>query len=320
MKNRLGKISKEKDGFKVHFERELNHSIQKVWDAITDPEQLKYWFTDIEMDFRPGGKITFIFRDKANTKSYGEIVSIEPPKRFVWTWEGELAVWELFETGKNKCTLVFTYSKLPDGYAINAPAGFHSLLDLLEKTLGGSKEIYPFGAEENDPEQIKMKVLYAASVYNDYPDIVKAPPVVVEKIYNASVKKVWRAITDKEQMKQWYFDLDDFVAEEGFEFQFPGQGHKGAQYMHLCKITEVIPFKKLQYSWEYKGHPGYSIVMFELFEQGDKVKVRLTHHGLDTFPQDNSDFAIGSFTEGWNSLIGTHLKDFVENKKSLSSV
>jgi hypothetical protein len=30
---------------------------------------------------------------------------------------------------------------------------------------------------------------------------------VIERSYNAPRKKVWRAITNKEDMKQWYFDL-----------------------------------------------------------------------------------------------------------------
>ncbi len=69
---------------------------------------------------------------------------------------------------------------------------------------------------------------------------------VTERIYNATVDKVWKAITDKDQMKQWYFDLAEFWPEAGFEFQFYGQGKEGEQYLHLCKITEVIKEKKLQ--------------------------------------------------------------------------
>lgn len=313
MKNALGKISKEKDGFQVRFERELNFPVPKVWNAITDPAQLKYWFTDIEMDFRPGGKITFHFRDEASSKSYGEIVSIEAPHKFVWTWEGELAVWELTELGKNKCKLVFTYSKLSGDYAINAPAGFHSLLDRLLSRLEGSNEMHKFGTEENDPEQIRAKVRYAASVYSDYPNVLKSKPVVVEQVYNASIEKVWKAISDKEQMKQWYFDLDKFVPEVGFTFSFYGQGHKGEQYLHICTITEVIPLRKLQYSWEYEGHPGYSLVTFELSQEGNSTRVRLTHHGLETFP-DHPDFAVSSFNQGWTELIQKHLKEFAEKQ------
>jgi len=135
--------------------------------------------------------------------------------------------------------------------------------------------------------------------------------VVVERVLNHPVEKVWKAITNKTQLKQWYFDLDDFKPEVGFRFSFPGQGHKGAQYTHLCTITEVVPLQKLQYSWQYEGHPGYSVVTFELTEIGNKTKLKLTHQGLETFPQDNADFAWKSFNGGWTEIIGKMLPEFL---------
>lgn len=315
MKAPLGKLAKEKDGYQVVFERVFNHPIEKVWNAITNPEELKFWFTDIKLDFRPGGAITFQFRDEEKTASYGEIVAIEPPNRFAWTWEGELAVWELAALDEHTTRLVFTYSKLTADYAVNAPAGFHDLLDLLEERLDGSEKMYPFGVADTAGEHHKAQVHYAEAAYAAYPELLKHQPVVVEKVLDKPVEQVWRAIADKAQLKQWYFDLDDFKPEVGFHFTFPGQGHKGAQYIHRCTVTEVIPQKKLQYSWQYEGHPGYSLVTFELAEMGNKTKLKLTHHGLETFPQENADFAWKSFTGGWNEIIGKMLPDFLNNIK-----
>src|SRR4051812_43203769 len=124
---------------------------------------------------------------------------------------------------------------------------------------------------------------------------MKATPIVLERTYNAPIKKVWKAITEKEKMKKWYFDLDEFKPQVGFEFSFAGQGHKGQKYIHLCKITEVITEKKLVYSWRYKDYEGNSLVTFELFEEGkEKTRVRLTHEGVETFPA-GEDFARTSF-------------------------
>src|SRR5690606_37503881 len=168
----LGKLAKEKDGYQVVCERVFNHPIEKVWNAITNPEELKFWFTDIKLDFRPGGAITFQFRDEEKTASYGEIVAIEPPNRFAWTWEGELAVWELAALYEHTTRLVFTYSKLTADYAVNAHAGFHDLLDLLEERLDGSEKMSPFGAEDYGPEQFKTPVRYAEAVYNSHPELI----------------------------------------------------------------------------------------------------------------------------------------------------
>lgn len=141
---------------------------------------------------------------------------------------------------------------------------------------------------------------------------MKNEPFVIERTYSAPVEKVWQAITDKEQMKEWYFTLDYFKPEVGFEFMFPGQGAKGEKYIHLCRITEVDPGKKLTYSWRYENMPGNSFVTFELFSEGDTTRLRLTHAGLETFVTDNPDFAKESFAKGWTELIGNLLKAYVE--------
>ena len=101
-------------------------------------------------------------------------------------------------------------------------------------------------------------------------------PFVIERSYNAPVEKVWDAITDKSQMKQWYFDLDDFKPEVGFEFRFDG-GSDDKIYHHICKIVEVVPNKKLKYSWKYEGFEGMSYVTFELFEEGVFFQKLLYH-------------------------------------------
>src|SRR5690606_2411075 len=113
-----GKVVKLEYGFQVKFVRKLPQHIENVWDAITKEEIMKYWFTDIEMDFRPGGKMTFRFRDAEKTATYGEIVRIEAPHLFEYTWEGELATWELMAIDVNSCTLKLTYSKLAEEYAV----------------------------------------------------------------------------------------------------------------------------------------------------------------------------------------------------------
>jgi uncharacterized protein YndB with AHSA1/START domain len=141
---------------------------------------------------------------------------------------------------------------------------------------------------------------------------MKNEPFIIERIYNAPIKKVWEAISQKEKMKQWYFNLAEFKTEVGFEFQFSGGPDEGNQYLHLCKVTEVIPGKKLAYSWRYDGYPGNSFVTFELFEEGDKTKLKLTHAGLESFDANNPDFDKKNFEQGWTQIVGISLKEFLQ--------
>jgi uncharacterized protein YndB with AHSA1/START domain len=113
-------------------------------------------------------------------------------------------------------------------------------------------------------------------------------------------------------MKKWYFDIDSFKPEQGAAFRFYGQGKEGEKYLHLCKITALVPHQKLAYSWTYDNYKGTSLVTFELFTEGDKTRMKLTHAGLETFPAENPDFAKESFAAGWTHIIGKSLKEYVE--------
>jgi uncharacterized protein YndB with AHSA1/START domain len=136
-------------------------------------------------------------------------------------------------------------------------------------------------------------------------------PIIKEVTINAPVSKVWKAITDRDEMKQWYFDLATFKAEPGFEFRFMG-GDECTQYLHLCKVMEVIPNKKLSYSWRYEGIEGESLVTIELFEEGQQTRVRLMHEGVESFKTDDLNFKRESFVAGWDHIIGISLKEFAE--------
>lgn len=139
---------------------------------------------------------------------------------------------------------------------------------------------------------------------------METEPIVKEITVNAPAGKVWQALTDKDMMKEWYFEIDSFKAEPGFEFRFYG-GDENKQYLHLCKVVEVVTNKKLVYTWRYENDPGTSLVTFELFEEQGRTRVRLTHTGVETFTTDPA-FARKNFVEGWNHIIGTSLKAFVE--------
>jgi uncharacterized protein YndB with AHSA1/START domain len=140
---------------------------------------------------------------------------------------------------------------------------------------------------------------------------MKDQPIVIDRTLNAPAERVWKAITDKGQMKLWYFDIAEFKPEAGSEFRFMA-GSEKKKYLHICKITELVVGKKLTYSWRYDGYEGMSYVTFELVGEGNQTRVRLTHKGIETFPQNDRDFARASFVEGWTHIVGTSLKGYVE--------
>src|SRR5215813_2883780 len=140
-----------------------------------------------------------------------------------------------------------------------------------------------------------------------------AEAVIIERAFDAPVARVWKALTNDDQMREWYFDLKEFKPEVGFEFEFVVE-HEGHSYHHLCRVTEVVPEKKIAYTWRYKGEPGDSLVTIELSPDGEKTCLKRTHSGIDTFPKTPT-YARKNFEAGWTAIIGTELKQFVERKR-----
>jgi uncharacterized protein YndB with AHSA1/START domain len=141
----------------------------------------------------------------------------------------------------------------------------------------------------------------------------QADAVIVERTFTAPVARVWKELTDVDQMREWYFDLKEFKAQIGFEFEFIVD-HEGNSYHHLCRVTEVVPEKRIAYTWRYKGEPGNSLVTIELSPEGEKTRLKLTHTGIETFPKTPA-YARKNFEQGWTSIIGIELKQFVEYAK-----
>ena len=141
-----------------------------------------------------------------------------------------------------------------------------------------------------------------------------AGPVVKEVILDAPVSKVWKALTDKDELKQWCFDVNAFKPEEGFEFQFYGE-KDGQRFLHLCRVVEVHPQKKMKWLWSYKDVPGDTFVTFELSALSNQTKLKLMHEGLEKLPQDEN-YSKANFIEGWNMILGKLLPDFLSGKKT----
>jgi uncharacterized protein YndB with AHSA1/START domain len=135
--------------------------------------------------------------------------------------------------------------------------------------------------------------------------------VTVQLITPVSADLVWKALVDREEIKHWFFPLEDFQLSEGFQFSFEGQS-EDRNYMHHCIITEVLPGKKLSYSWAYEGYEGKSQVSFHLQPEGIGSILELVHEGLENFSPPNPDFDPANFRKGWEHIINISLKDHLE--------
>jgi uncharacterized protein YndB with AHSA1/START domain len=285
-------------GHEFVITREFDAPRELVFKAWTDPKHLAHWwgptgFTNpvCQWDARPGGKIYDVMRapDGTDYPMGGEFREIVPPERLV------LMCGALDDKGKFLFeflhTATFTERNDKTTLTLNSR--------VLKTTAEANKYI---GGFETGMTLSLVRLANLAQTRE---------PLVVERTINAPAARVWQAITTREEMGRWFFELDEFKAKAGFEFSFAVM-HEGFNYDHRCKVVEAIPNKKLAFTWRYASQAGDSLVTIELFAEGNQTRVKLAHTGLETFPAIPA-FARVNFMGGWTCIIGSALGDYVEN-------
>ena len=140
--------------------------------------------------------------------------------------------------------------------------------------------------------------------------------MIVEVVLNASAEQVWKAITEVDQMKLWYFEnIPAFEAHVGFETTFEMISDERI-YTATWKVLEVIDYSKIRYSWtydEYKDGLEQRIGFF-LKKEG-KTLLTVINEGLETFPQDVPEFTRRSCIGGWEYFLLDRLKKYLESEE-----
>ncbi|MET6989881.1 SRPBCC family protein [Sediminicola arcticus] len=138
-------------------------------------------------------------------------------------------------------------------------------------------------------------------------------PIIVEQEYPVPVKVLWKAITNLEHKKGWFFEnIPAFEPEVGFHTSFAVQLEERT-FNHLWRIEKAIPFKKITYHWSYLECKGEAFVTFELLDEGEKRSLRLTNIVIEAFPDDIPEFTRESTENGWDYFIKQSLKKYLEN-------
>ncbi|MEP2059122.1 MAG: SRPBCC domain-containing protein [Maribacter litoralis] len=139
-------------------------------------------------------------------------------------------------------------------------------------------------------------------------------PIIVTQLFNASMEQVWEALTDVNQMQQWYFDaIPDFKPELAFTTNFLVT-NEGRNFTHNWLITEVEFPTKISYQWTFDEYPGESISTFELTKKGNQTLLTVTSKIIKDFPTDIPEFKRESGVSGWEYLIKESLVKFLATK------
>lgn len=112
---------------------------------------------------------------------------------------------------------------------------------------------------------------------------------------------VWEYLTDPELMRLWLMP-NNFLPILGHDFQFTTKPMPALELdgVFHCKVLEIIPFKKLSYSWKGGSGNGQmsldSLVVWTLLEKDNGTEVQLVHSGFKEI--ENLDIFTG-MNAGW---------------------
>jgi uncharacterized protein YndB with AHSA1/START domain len=149
--------------WQLRFTRRLDHPVEKVWRAITEPEHLAAWFPDtiIVAEWSVGAPLRFETSHESIGDFDGEVLAVDPPHSLEFRWGTDTIRLEVAPDGDGSTlTLIDTIDEL--GKAARDGAGWHTCLDVLEHHLDGRDpdwssserwgEIHPGYVEAFGPE------------------------------------------------------------------------------------------------------------------------------------------------------------------------
>ena len=136
-------------------------------------------------------------------------------------------------------------------------------------------------------------------------------PIEKKVTVNASVNRVWEAITNPKEIEKWMLMTTDFSAEAGKKFTFHADPTENWDGIFNCKVQEVVKNKKLVYTWNAAFLNVDTLVTIELKEIGNKTELTLTHSGWEKLAA-NQEQTKNSHVEGWDIRFVQKLKELIE--------
>jgi uncharacterized protein YndB with AHSA1/START domain len=156
----------------VRFVRTYPHPVQRVWAALTEPEQLVRWFPSaVELEPRAGGSVRFS-GDPYTEGSTGVVLLWDPPHRLAFTWGPDELHLILEDAGEGRCRFVLVNVLADRTTAARNAGGWHVCLTELAKVLDGVPSRGPH-SEDTEP----WEPVYRAHVRAGLPSGAPVPDI-----------------------------------------------------------------------------------------------------------------------------------------------
>ncbi|MES2176625.1 MAG: SRPBCC family protein [Gemmatimonadota bacterium] len=131
-------VLKEGEKWTLMLVRELRHSPDKVWQALTDPAQLREWAPfDADERLDQSGKKVKLTTVGAPTPLVSEITikRADAPNTLEYNWGGQDLRWQLEAAGAG--TRLTLWHNINRNFISMGAAGWHICFDVLDRHLAG---------------------------------------------------------------------------------------------------------------------------------------------------------------------------------------
>ena len=166
---RDGTLERRGDRQLIRFERRLHHPVERVWRALTEPDEIAAWLALAELELTEGGRVVLTWQntdpDGNTAVAEGTVSALDPPRLLELDTDihGRLR-WELERDGDGTALSFTADAQLPEDWELEVLAGWHIHLDHLEHVLDGGTIDWPNWSREHMPEWERIRAGYEASV------------------------------------------------------------------------------------------------------------------------------------------------------------
>jgi uncharacterized protein YndB with AHSA1/START domain len=132
------RVQKDGEKWTLVLVRELRHSPDKVWRALTDPAQLREWAPfDADADMGTPGRAVKLTTVGAPTPQVSEtkVTRADAPKLLEYNWGGQDIRWQLEPSGGG--TRLTLWHNIDRRFISMGAAGWHICFDVLDGLLSG---------------------------------------------------------------------------------------------------------------------------------------------------------------------------------------
>lgn len=283
----------------------LTGSPDRVFAALTEPDQLRRWFAEhLEIEPRQGGAFRFWGRhtyglpDRAGARQ--RITRLEPDRALAFAWPMDTVDTEVtLELAPDKEDMARTRLALRHDFTARLAIPYSTELvdDLWRLTLGNLDAHLRGGA---------------GIVLPDFRD--PAQEIRLSIVIDAPRSRVFRALVDPQALNRWIASAAEVEPRIGGRYTYAWKYQHGGREVESgpTKILDFVPNERLVTDWtDWRGdttRPPTRIAWL-LEDVGTGTKVTLIHSGFSR-TADVSDYPFG-----WRSFLDS-LKGVVEQGKT----